>query len=158
MSNLARRDRGHVANLGQGELQKPAAGDRPKNAIDLLPADLQEQARFFFGFYSETLRGTYGIATRLRFWMKHNGLTAAEAIEAMKNLMSPDRSMEIDTAPKAIAALSAEVSVILRDRATRQATAKINAVAGEILTPAEAEKREATRLVAAGLFGLGGAK
>lgn len=111
---LARRDRGHV------DRQRPKE-DRPRNALDFLPADVQEQARFFFGFYSETLRGTYGIATRIRFWMKSEGLTAEEAREAMRRLMTPERSAEIDTAPKAIAALSAEVGGILRDRKAREA-------------------------------------
>jgi hypothetical protein len=116
MSDLTRRDSGHI--------QRPA-GERPKNAIDFLPADVQEQARFFFGFYSETLRGTYGIATRLRFWMKHDSLTAEEAREAMRRLMTPERSAEIDTAPKAIAALSSEVAMILRDRREREKTERL---------------------------------
>ena len=154
MSNLTRRDRGHVTKLGQGELQQKAGGDRPKNAIDLLPVEVQEQARFFFGFYSETLRGTYGIATRIRFWMKHNGLTVTEAIEAMRRLMSPERSAEIDTAPKAIAALSSEVGSILRDRRAREATERRSDLAAESADADEAAKREAALGEAAKLFRL----
>lgn len=135
MSDITRRDGG----------QQPK-----KNAIDLLPVDVQDQARFFYGFFSETLRGTYGIATRIRFWQKHESLTSAEAIEAMRRLMSPERSAEIDTAPKAIAALSAEVAAILRDRRAREATDRRRAKAANE-TPAQTEFEKLKAKIADGM-------
>ncbi len=109
-----------MSNVAKMPTERPL--DRPKNAIDFLPDGVQEQARFFFGFYSDTLRGTYGIATRIRFWMKSEGLTGDEAQQAMRNLMSPERSAEIETSPKVIAAMSGEVAKILRERRAREAT------------------------------------
>lgn len=118
---MHRRDQGHVAKQ-----------DRSLDALSHLPEGVQKSARFFYGFYSETLKGTYAIANRLRWWMQEDGLTANEARDAMRELMRPERAAEIDTSPKAIAALSAEVAKILRDRREREATERRRKVAEEV--------------------------
>ena len=118
MGDLERYDK-----MIRNSTEKPTATEL---ALRFLPrGTLQDQARFFYGFYSETLKGALGLVTRIRYWMKTEGLTAAEAEQAMRNLMEPDRSAEIDTSPKAIAALSGEVAKILKERRARERTERI---------------------------------
>ncbi len=81
---------------GESVVAQPAGR---QSSIDLLPAEFREPVRFFFGFWSDTLRGTTGIATRFRWWIREEGLTLAEATEAMKRVMSPEKSAEMPKSP-----------------------------------------------------------
>ena len=93
--------------------------------IAMLPAELQKSVRWFCSFYFETLKGTAAIASRFRWWMEEEGLTLAEAKDAMRVLMSPEKSAEIDTAPKVVAMLSGEIARILRDRREKEKSARL---------------------------------
>lgn len=106
-----------IAHVVPSALDKP---EKPKTAIELLPEEFQPCVRFFFGFWSDTLRGTSGIATRIRWWIQEDGLTVADMKLAMKRLMSPERSAEIENSPKSLAALSGEIATILKERRSKE--------------------------------------
>jgi len=93
--------------------------------IAMLPAELQKSVRWFCGFYFETLKGTAAVASRFRWWMEEEGLTLEEAKAAMREMMKPEKSADIDTAPKVVAVLSREVARILRDRREKERTDRV---------------------------------
>lgn len=101
-----------------------ATAQTVQQPIAMLPAELQKSVRWFCSFYFETLKGTAAVASRFRWWMEEEGLTYDEARDAMRALMQPERSAEIDTAPKVVAALSSEVAAILRDRREKERAAR----------------------------------
>ena len=79
------------------------------NALDNLPIQLVGPVCRFFAFWSDTLKGTTGLVTRLLWWMENDDLTILDAVIAMERLMDPERASHADYPGEVLAALSRDI-------------------------------------------------
>jgi hypothetical protein len=107
-----------------GTIAKRTAQAEDINPLLYLPSDLQEPASAFYAFWSDYLKGTFGLVTRLNTWIADEGLTVDEARDAMQKMMRPGEASKLEYAGKVLAALAASVEQVLKDRQAREETAR----------------------------------
>lgn len=138
--------------LGKAPGTPPATTER-KSPLALLPPGWREPVGFFYAAYSDILKGSTGIVTRLRFWIQEDGLTLDEAKKILRRLLAPEEAARIQFPGQLIARLAELVIDALTDRrkVVEQAAARERAAAEK----AGAAPPEEWRRLAAGI-GLGG--
>lgn len=114
MSDIARASPGPPFPRG------PSATVAP-NPLRQLPAELVEPAGRFVAFWSESLKGNTALVARLLWWINEEGLTHAEAKEAMRRLMTPEQAAKLEYSGKVLAALAEIVEMLLKDRRKKEA-------------------------------------
>jgi hypothetical protein len=102
------------------DLQRPDTAPAPREErrtpLSLLPAEWQDPVKFFYASYSDILKGTLGVVTSLRLWIKDDALTLDEAKPILKRLMSPEERMSIVYPGQLLAKLAGLVSEVVNRR------------------------------------------
>lgn len=140
MSDLATRPPGDLART-----------DEPKNPLRQLPKDWRQPVAFFYACHSDILKGTLSLVSKVRFWMKEDGLTLDELKAALRLLMDPEVCAEINYVGQLHARLAQAVTDAMhrrkRDERTAEQRAKLErpkGVADTISNLADAFARRVT--------------
>lgn len=111
----------------ESESQPPARAGGDVDPVKLLPKEWRPPVRFFYGFYSDILKGPTGLTVRFRMWIRDEGLTLDEAREVMKRLTRPERCAGIVYVGQLMAALADEVAEAVKARRQREQAARSRA-------------------------------
>lgn len=105
-----------------------ANGDRQRhNPFRGLPVEWRKPVGFFCLFHSDLLKGEDGVVTRLRLWIKEDGLTLAEADAVMRKLMKPSVCAKLTYAGQLLAELAVQVEQIVTRRREDERAARFKA-------------------------------
>src|SRR4051812_36272908 len=112
MSDIAKRPDAPLVPTDPGE---------KKNPLRLLPEAWRQPVGFFYAFHSDLLKGSMGVVTRMRLWIRDEGLTLEEAKLAMKRAMRPEACASIAYVGQLLTTLAAEVDNLVKERRAREA-------------------------------------
>lgn len=89
---------------------------REKNPLLHLPLEWRKPVAFFAAFHSDILKGVAGVVTRMRYWIKDDGLTLEEANGVMRKLMAPEKCAGFQYAGQLLAEMAFLVADAVRTR------------------------------------------
>lgn len=127
MSDIAKRPEAPVSGVDHQR--------RERSPILHLPLEWRKPVAFFAAFHSDLLKGVAGVVTRMRFWIKDDGLTLDEANDVMRRLMDPAKCAGFQYAGQLLAEMSFLVADAVRARREREACERRAEIASEATDP-----------------------
>lgn len=109
-----------------------------------VPTELRKPCLMFFNFYSDLLKGTLGLATRVSTWLAADemGISATDIHAAMKELLHPRKAANYQYAGQLFAAFSEIVFDKATTRRSHEKTERLRNPPDRPMTDYEAVKQK----------------